>query len=168
MMASDSSIPAEVRRVNGLLAWWGLADQSRASGMEAHARQLQTLIGDVNKLLSQASSNNAEELSAAKEQLTRALQVFLNVRQPSELIAARSHLVTSLRACFAARARSWAELTRKLDACCSGAPHEAAAEPAAGAGGLMPMRPKGAGYSAFETHGKPAAWSQTEALSWMP
>ena len=168
MMASDTSIPAEVRRLNGLLAWWGLADQSRASGMEAHARQLQILIGDVNKLLSQASSNNAETLIVANEQLTRALQEIVRVRQPSELIAARSHLVASLRACFAARARSWAELTRKLDACCSGAPHEAAAEPVTGAGGLMPMRPKDAGRSAFETHGKPATWSQTEALSWMP
>ncbi|MCL4765481.1 MAG: hypothetical protein KJZ80_04545 [Hyphomicrobiaceae bacterium] len=168
MVISDTSIPAEVRRLNGLLAWWGLANHPGANGMEAHARQLQLLVSAANELLSEASSNHAQALSAAYEQLTRALQEFVSARQPSELIAARAHLVTSLKECFAAQARSWAELTRKLDACCSGAPHEAAAEPATGADNLMPMRPKDAGRSAFATNGKPATWSQSEALSWMP
>lgn len=105
-----TSIPAEVRRLNGLLTWWGL----------------QSLADQLNRLLKEGSSNNAEIFSAANEQLTRALQEIVSARQPSELIAAQSHLVTSLRESFAAQARSWAELAQKFDACCLGTPPGAA------------------------------------------
>jgi hypothetical protein len=138
MKTSETSIPAGLERMNGLLAWWGIPDLAEASGMEAQAKRFQGLVVDLNRLFSEASSSQTQALSAANEQFASALQELLGARQPSDLMAAQSNLMTGLVESFAAQARNWAELTQKLHDCCSATVREAVAEAGAGASSFVP------------------------------
>jgi len=167
-MKPSGNNPAGRDRIKGLLAWWGTSHLANASGMEAQARQLQVLLVDLNELLTEASSSQAQVSSAADEHLNRALRQLVSARQPSDLMATRSNLVTGLKESFAAQAKTWAELTRKLDDCCLAAARKADAEAHERGGGSVPIRPRVADRPVREASGLRAAWSQLEALSWKP
>jgi len=138
-MKASESTPTGLNRMNGLLAWWGIPDLVDASGMEARAKQFQVLVVDLNRLFSEASSSQARALSDANEQFARALQELLSARQPSELMAAQSNLVTGLMESFTAQTRAWTELTQKLHDCCSATVREAVAEAGERAGHSVPI-----------------------------
>lgn len=140
MKSSESSIPMGLDRMNGLLAWWGIPNIIDASEMEARTKRFQVLVVDLNKLFSEASSTQAQAFSVANEQFTRDLQDLLSARQPSELMAAQSSLVTGLIGSLAAQTKAWAELTQKLHDCCSAMAHEAAPETGGRAAGPVPAR----------------------------
>lgn len=158
MKASETSIPTGLERINGLLAWWGIPNLAEASGMEAQAKRFQVLVVDLNKLFSEASTRQAQALSAANEQFASALQELLGARQPSELMAAQSSLMTGLMESFAAQTRTWTELTQKLHDCCSATVREAVAEAGEHTSALGPIRSQAvAERPAGKSSGKRAA-----------
>lgn len=140
MKAAETSVPTGLDRMNGLLAWWGVPNAFDGSEMQARTKRFQVLVLDLNKLFNEASSSQAQALSAANEQFTRGLQELLSARQPPELMAAQSRLVTGLIESLAAQTRAWAELTQKLHDCCSATVREAAAEAGEHAGRPVPIK----------------------------
>jgi len=90
MKASETSIPAGLDRIKGLMAWWGMPAVLEAGQIEAQAKRFQVLTVDLVRLFNEACSNQAQALSAANEQFARAFQDLLRARQPPELMAAQS------------------------------------------------------------------------------
>lgn len=128
MKAAETSVPTGLDRMNGLLAWWGVPNAFDGSEMQVRTKRFQVLVLDLNKLFNEASSSQARALSVANEQFTRALHEHLSARQPPELMAAQSRLVTGLMESLAVQTKTWAQLTQKLHDCCLAAAREAAAE----------------------------------------
>lgn len=127
MKASENRVPTGLDRVNSLLAWWDVPRLIGASGMEAHAERFR-LVLDLTKFANEAFSSQAQALSAGNEQFGRALRELLSARQPPELMAAQSSLLTALMENLVAQTRLWAELTQKFYECCSAVTCEAASE----------------------------------------
>ncbi|MGE0333978.1 MAG: phasin family protein [Gammaproteobacteria bacterium] len=140
MKAADTSAPTGLDRLNGLLAWWGVPNAFDGSEIQAQTMRFQVLVLDLNKLFNEASSSQAQALSAANEQFTRALQELLSARQPPELMAAQSSLVTGLIESLAAQTGAWAELTQKLHGCFSAMVRGSAAEAGEHAGRPVPIK----------------------------
>ena len=138
MKASETSIPIGLGRINGLLAWWGMPSALEAGQIEAQAKQFQVLIVDLVKLFNEASSNQAQALSASNERFTRAFQDLLRAREPPELMAAQSSLVIGLMQSLAAQTKIWAELTQNLSDYCSTMAREAVVEAGEHAGRSEP------------------------------
>ena len=118
MKVPEANLPLGWDRVSGLLAWWGMPGTIDA-GETNHADRTQALVGELNKLVQEASSQQMQTLSEANEQFTQALREFLSARQPSDLMAAQARLVTGFMESAAAQAGAWATLTQELHSCCS-------------------------------------------------
>lgn len=117
MNASETSIPTGLDRVKGLIAWWGISNVLDSAQVEAEPKQYQLLVVDLVKLFDEAAANQAQLLSAANEQFTRAFQELLRARRPPELMAAQSSLVIAFLESLAAQNKIWAELAQKVCAC---------------------------------------------------
>jgi hypothetical protein len=136
--SEETSIPAGLDRIKGLMAWWGMPNVLEASQIEAQSERFQVLVVDLVKLFNEASSNQAQALFAANERFTRAFQDLLSARQPPELMAAQSSLVIGLTESLAAQTKIWAELTQNLSDYCSTMAHEAVVEAGEHAGRSEP------------------------------
>ena len=123
--SEETSIPAGLDRIKGLMAWWGMPNVVEAGQIEAQGKRFQVLMVDLVKLFNEASSNQAQALCASNERFTRAFQDLLRAREPPELMAAQSSLVIGLMRSLAAQTKIWAELTQKLSDYCSTIAHEA-------------------------------------------
>jgi hypothetical protein len=126
--SKETSIPAGLDRIKGLMAWWGMPNVLEAGQIEAQGKRFQVLVVDLVKLFNEASSNQAQALSASNEWFTRAFQDLLRAREPPELMAAQSSLVIGLMQSLAAQTKIWAELTQKLHNSCLAMVREAAAK----------------------------------------
>lgn len=144
MNASEEGSPQNLDRLSGLTAWWGVPNIANARAIDVRAKRYQGFVADLNRLFSEASSRQAQALAAANQQFAGALQDILSARQPPELIAAQSGLVKGLMESMAVQAKSWAELTWKIQGCCAAMVHETAAETRERAGqtkgGELPSR----------------------------
>lgn len=157
MKILDSNIPTGLDRMNGLLAWWGMPNAIDAGEMETRNRRFQILVADLSKLLTETSSSQVEALTVANEQFARALHDLLSARQPPELMAAQSSLVTGLIESLAAQTRAWAELTQKLHDCCSALVREAPADGRDRPRRPLPVKPQGEAEPTGRESGRRAA-----------
>ncbi len=114
MNASPSIIPAEQNRMNILSSWWGLPKTINASDMESRVKKLQALKGDINKLLQEASSSQAQALKSASERSIGYFQDFFAARQPFELMKAQSNIVRGFMESLADQTKSCLDLTQRL------------------------------------------------------
>ena len=139
MKASEETrIPAGLDRIKGLMSWWGMPNVLEAGQIEAQGKRFQGLVVDLVTLFNEASSNQAQALSASNERFTRAFQDLLRAREPPELMAAQSSLVIGLMQSLAAQTKIWAELTQKLSDYCSTMAHEVVVEAGEHAGRSEP------------------------------
>jgi hypothetical protein len=136
--SEETSIPAGLDRIKGLMSWWGMPNVLEAGQIEAQGKRFQGLVVDLVTLFNEASSNQAQALSASNERFTRAFQDLLRAREPPELMAAQSSLVIGLMQSLAAQTKIWAELTQKLSDYCSTMAHEVVVEAGEHAGRSEP------------------------------
>ena len=120
------------------MAWWGMPNVLEAGQIEAQGQRFQVLVVDLVKLFNEASSNQAQALSASNERFTRAFQDLLRAREPPELMAAQSSLVIGLMQSLAAQTKIWAELMQNLSDYCSTMAREAVVEAGEHAGRSEP------------------------------
>jgi hypothetical protein len=143
MEALQINFPMALDRVSGLLAWWGIPNITEASEIEARAKRFHVLFDDLRKLFGEASSSQAQALSAANELFARSVHELLSAPPPPERIAAQSRLVAGFTESLAAQTKDWAELTQKVHGCCAVMVCESTEETAQQAGGTLPAATQG-------------------------
>lgn len=126
MNASESGGSKQFDPSRGPMAWWTLPDIANADAIDAQAKRYRGFLADLNRLFSEASSRQAQALSAANRQFAGAFQGFLSARRPPELLAAQSTLFKGLMESMAAQAKTWTELTWDLQNCCTAMVRETA------------------------------------------
>lgn len=94
----------------------------------------------IRAFLERAKLHGSDIGTVAMGQVVQAGAKMNPARQPPELMAAQSRLVTGLIESLAAQTRAWAELTQKLHDCCSATVREAAAEAGEPAGRPVPIK----------------------------
>lgn len=142
MKRSKSETEGGLDRLNGLMAWWGFPNAAKGTGMTAPVMQFQVLLLELNKVLNEAASTQAQAFSAASQHVGRAVQAAMSARQPLELIDAQAKLIGSLIECFAGQSAFWADLTQKLGDCCTDSICKPDQEPEERAERQAPVEPR--------------------------
>ena len=128
-------------RFNALLTWWGVPSGINFGTIEGPTKHSQLLASDLCQAFNEASSCQIKPLFATNERLACSLQDILRSRQPHELTAAQSNLVTGLLESIAAQTKTWADLTQKVHGCCATMVRETAEEAAKQVGSAAPAAP---------------------------
>ena len=114
--------------INPLSAWLQGLQAHEKGGAEANVKRFERLTGELHKAYSEACSLQMQALVAANDQFTHSLQALMRCRQPEDMIVAESNVLAALCEGLSLRAKTWAEVARKLGGCWSAAAQEAAAE----------------------------------------
>jgi hypothetical protein len=143
MRANEGNIAMGLDRLNALFAWWGVPNAKEEGGIEKQMKRFQTFASDLQKTCGDAYGQQMQAFRTANDRLAQSFQELMHCRQPQDVIAAESNILATILEGASLQARTWVELTQKVQDCCAAMAREGAAE---------------AGKQAFEvTSAKPAA-----------
>lgn len=108
-----------IRRIEGLLGWWGMRDLLELTAAEAAKISPPVLLLRLIKLSNEALTSQARELTATGETVALALPVLAGTRQASQLTVEQLNLLVAATEALASHAQAWAEATRTLRDCCA-------------------------------------------------
>lgn len=128
MNTKDSNITMGFDRLNALFAWWGVPSSNGNGNIETQMKRFQTFASDLQKTYGEAYSQHMQALFTVNERLAGSLQELMRCRQPQDVIAAESNILATLVEGASLQAKTWVELTQKVQDCCATMAHEAAAE----------------------------------------
>lgn len=126
MSTKDESITTGLDRLNATFAWWGVPGASGNGQIDGQMKRFQALTSDLQKVYGDAYSKQMGTLLGANERIARSLQEFLRCRQPQDLIAAEANVLATILQETSLQAKTWVELTQKVQDCCAAAAREAA------------------------------------------
>jgi hypothetical protein len=128
MNSKDNSAVMGLDRLNALFAWWGIPKSSGNGTIETQMKRFQTFAADLQKTFGDTYSQQMRTLFASNEQLGRSLQELVRCRKPQDLIAAESKILAIFFDGISRQAKSWIELTQKVEDCCATVTRQAAGE----------------------------------------
>lgn len=128
MKVKDESITSGLDRLNALLVWWGIPNANGGENIGGQVKRFQVFTSNLQKAYGEAYSQQMEALLTANERLARSLQEFLHCRQPQEVIAAESSIFATFFEGASLQAKTWVDLTQKVQDCCAAMAREAAEE----------------------------------------
>lgn len=128
MKESETTASAGMEQLLGLFPRWGVPTMFDPGEFEARTNGARLLAADLSKLLSEVVSSQVQTILAGNQQFSRDMQVFLSARQPSELMAAQSALVTDALQGASAQIKAWIDFTQRAHDCCSAAIRETVRE----------------------------------------
>lgn len=128
MSAKGESITTALDRWNAIFAWWGVPNASGNTQINGQMRRFQAFISDLQKAYGETYSNQMATLFSANERIARSLEEFLRCRQPQDVIAAELTVLATILEEASQQARTWIELTQKVQDCCAAMAREAADE----------------------------------------
>jgi hypothetical protein len=125
MMTNTDDILNPLSRLNALLAWWGSPNKLDQGAVEAQTAHFRTVATELGEAFGEATTRQVDTLSAANERLARSLKDLLCSRRPQDVMAVQLGIVAALLDSVAVQARTWAELTQKVQSTCATIPPEA-------------------------------------------
>lgn len=128
MSSKDENITMGLDRLNALFAWWGVPAANGNGQIDGQMKRFQAFTSDLQKTYSEAYSRQMSALFAANERIAGSLQEFLRCRQPQDVIAAESNVLATIMEGASLQAKTWVELTQKVQDCCTAMAREAADE----------------------------------------
>jgi hypothetical protein len=117
-----------LERLNALFNWWGMPNSGAGANIEAQIKRFQSFAADLQRTYGEAYSAQLKALYTANERLARSFQELAHCRQPQEVIAAESNILATLLEGASLQAKTWADVTQKIQACCASMAREAAEE----------------------------------------
>ena len=128
MNAKDDNIMMGLDRLNALFAWWGVPTAGGNGNIDGQMKRFQVFASDLQRTYGEAYSHQMEALFTANQRLVSSLQELARCRQPQDVIAAESDILATLLEGAALQAKTWAELTQKVQDCCAAMARETASE----------------------------------------
>ena len=126
MSTKDETITTALDRLNATFVWWGVPGTSGNGQIDGQMKRLQAFTSDLQKAYGDAYTKQMSTLLGANERIARSLQEFLRCRQPQDLIAAEANVLATVLEETSQQAKTWVELTQKVQDCCAAAAREAA------------------------------------------
>lgn len=126
MSAKDENITTGFDRLNALFAWWGVPGANGNDQIVGQLKRFQALTSDLQKAYGEAYSDQMGTLLGANERIAGSLQEFLRCRQPLDVIAAQSNVLATILEEVSLQAKTWSDLTQKVQDCCSAMAGDAA------------------------------------------
>lgn len=128
MTAKDETITTGLDRLNAAFAWWGIPTATGSGQIDAPMKRCQAFVADLQKLYSEAYSNEIGTMRGANDKFVAALQEFLRGQQPQDVIAAEASVLATMLEAASAQAKFWSELTQKIQECCAAMARDTADE----------------------------------------
>jgi hypothetical protein len=128
MNAKTEGVALGLDRLNALLSWWGISNDTGNENIEVQMKRFQVFASDLQKAYGDAYCLQMEALFTANERLGRSFQEFLHCRQPQEVIAAESSILATILERASLQAKPWIDLTEKVQDCCAALAREGAEE----------------------------------------
>jgi len=128
MGADDRNFTMGLDRLNALFTWWGVPGMNTNNNVDNQMKRLQALIADLQKAQSEAYGNQLDTLFSVGERVAGSLQAFVHCQQPDQVITAGSNVLAAILEGATLQAKSWLDLTQKVQDCCAQIAREAAAE----------------------------------------
>lgn len=128
MSGKDDNITMGFDRLNALFAWWGVPSSTGNGSIEVQMKRFQAFASDLQKAYGEAYSRQMEALFTANERLGSSVQELLRCRQPQDVLTAESNILAILLEGSSQQAKTWVELTQKVQDCCAAIACEAAEE----------------------------------------
>ena len=116
MTMDPDPIAVSLRRMNALLAWWGVPRICGMDGADREIRRFQSFAADLQTLYGNAAGLQVSTLLATNEEIAHALCQLLQQRRPQDLLAAESKLVVSVLEAAALHAKTWVDVSRQVNA----------------------------------------------------
>jgi hypothetical protein len=116
---------ASLKRINALLAWWGVPKISGMGATDREIRRFQDFAADLQTLYGDAAGLQVRALLTTNEGIARALCQLLQQRRPQDLLAAESSLVASVLESAAVQAKTWIDVSQQMNARCAAFAREA-------------------------------------------
>ena len=126
MNSKDENITTGLDRLNALFAWWGVPALNGNGQMDGQMKRFQAFTSDLQRTCSEAYSRQMNAILTANERIAGSLQEFLRCRQPHDVIAAESNVLATILEEASLQARTWADLTQKVQDCCAAMARETA------------------------------------------
>lgn len=128
MNAKNEGVTSGLDRLNALLVWWGIPNVNSGENVAGQIKRFQGFTSDLQNAYGEAYHQQMGALLTANERLTRSFQEFLHCRQPHEVIAAESAFFETFLEGASLQAKTWVDLTQKVQECCAAIAREAVAE----------------------------------------
>jgi hypothetical protein len=119
MSAEDKNFKMGLDRVNALFKWWGVSDTNTNDKINNQMKRLHALISDLQKAHSEAYSRQLEALFTVSERVAGSAQEFVRCRQPEHVISVGSNVLATILEGASLQAKSWLDLTQKIQDCCA-------------------------------------------------
>lgn len=113
-------------RMNAVFAWWGLSDGDSAGKLDGHFKRFGTFTSDLQKVFGDTYGAQMRTLLGVNERIGRSFQEFLKCRQPQDVIAAEASVLASILEETSLQAKTWLELSQKVQECCAAMARESA------------------------------------------
>lgn len=128
METKDNPLTVGVDRLNALIAWWGVPVTNGNGAIEHQMKRFQQFAADLQKTCVDAYGGEMDALLGSNDRLSRSIQELLRCRRPQEVLAAESEIVATLLEGASLQAKRWAEVTQKLQDCCTVMARDAATD----------------------------------------
>lgn len=126
MEANETPLSTYIERLNGLMSWWGMPGPTGNTLLDHQMRRLQRFAADFQKSCTDAYCSEMEALVGGNERLSRSMLGLLQHRRPPEGGAVESEILAILLEGASHQTKRWADLTQKLQECCSAVTREVA------------------------------------------
>lgn len=113
---------------NPLLAWWQVSNAARLGHFDTQLQGYRRFASELQRAWSDACRNEAQALLESQKTIAATMQAFLQCRRPEDVAAAQSAVIASLLDGVSRQAKTWVDITGRMQDCYADMTREAAGE----------------------------------------
>lgn len=118
MDARSDGLTIGLRRMNALLAWWGVSDAGGDGEIELKIARFEQMASELQRACRDTYNHQLEAALSTNDRLVCSFQEFARCRRPNEVMATESEILATLLEAASVQAKMWAELASKIQESC--------------------------------------------------
>lgn len=126
MDARSDGLTIGLRRMNALLAWWGVSNGGSDGEIELKIARFGQMASDLQRACRETYSHQLEAALSTNDRLAWSFQEFTRCQRPNEVMAMESEILATLLEAASVQAKMWAELANKIQESCVAVARDAA------------------------------------------
>ncbi len=126
MSGAYDDVTMGLHRFNALMSWWSVPGAGGNQEIDAQISRFQRFSSRLQQACSDTCSRQMEAALSANDRVARAFQDLARCRRAEDVITAESAILATLFEVASRQAKTWIELTQKLQQSCVAMAREAA------------------------------------------
>lgn len=125
MCGAYDDVAMALHRINALLGWWSISGTSGQHEIDSRISRFQRFASQLQEACDGSYVRQVEAALSAGDHLAQAFQDLARCRHAQEFVAAQSAILATLLDVASLEAKTWIELTQKLQQTCAAMAREA-------------------------------------------